>query len=65
MTTNWIEGLTEKPVPTSTALSTYLSLHAKMPPLAAKAARGAFAGENPEAVNAEIDAFLATPPAAA
>ncbi|MEE1801205.1 MULTISPECIES: hypothetical protein [unclassified Streptomyces] len=36
-----------------------------MPPLAAKAARDAFAGENPEAVNAEIDAFLAALPAAA
>ncbi|MFF2423373.1 alpha/beta fold hydrolase [Streptomyces mirabilis] len=35
----------------ATALSPFLSLHAKMPPLAAKAARAAFAGPTVEATN--------------
>ncbi|MFC9633364.1 alpha/beta fold hydrolase [Streptomyces mirabilis] len=35
----------------ATALSSFLSLHAKMPPLAAKAARAAFAGPTAEATN--------------
>ncbi|MFC9645345.1 hypothetical protein ACFTZF_43715 [Streptomyces mirabilis] len=35
----------------ATALSPFLSLHAKMPPLAAKAARAAFAGPTAEATN--------------
>ncbi|MEV2211340.1 alpha/beta hydrolase [Streptomyces sp. NPDC050997] len=38
----------------ATALSTYLSLHAKMPPLAAKAACGAFAGPTAEATDPEF-----------
>ncbi|MER5516756.1 alpha/beta hydrolase [Streptomyces sp. NPDC002763] len=38
----------------ATALSTYLSLHAKTPPLAAEAARGAFAGPTAEATNPEF-----------
>lgn len=41
----------------ATALSTFLSLHAKMPPLAAKAARGAFAGPTAEATNPEFVEF--------
>ncbi|PWI42568.1 alpha/beta fold hydrolase [Streptomyces sp. ICBB 8177] len=42
----------------ATALSAYLSLHAKMPPLAAKAARAAFAGPTAEAGNAEFTEFI-------
>ncbi|MCO5972939.1 alpha/beta fold hydrolase [Actinoallomurus soli] len=41
----------------ATALATYLSLHAKMPPLAAKAARAAFAGPTAEATNPEFLEF--------
>ncbi|MGA6156274.1 alpha/beta fold hydrolase [Stenotrophomonas sp. NPDC087984] len=41
----------------ATALSALLSLHAKMPPLAAKAARGAFAGPTAEATNPEFVEF--------
>ncbi|GAA4845511.1 alpha/beta fold hydrolase [Saccharopolyspora rosea] len=41
----------------ATGLATYLSLHAKMPPLAAKAARGAFAGPTAEASNPEFLEF--------
>lgn len=41
----------------ATALSTFLSLHAKMPPLAAKAARAAFAGPTAEATNPEFVEF--------
>ncbi|MFE6157613.1 alpha/beta fold hydrolase [Streptomyces sp. NPDC056486] len=41
----------------ATALSSFLSLHAKMPPLAAKAARGAFAGPTAEATNPEFVEF--------
>jgi 3-oxoadipate enol-lactonase len=41
----------------ATALATYLSLHAKMPPLAARAARAAFAGPTAEATNPEFLKF--------
>jgi len=41
----------------ATALSTLLSLHAKMPPLAARAARAAFAGPTAEATNPEFVEF--------
>ncbi|WSQ15869.1 alpha/beta hydrolase [Streptomyces sp. NBC_01231] len=39
------------------ALSTFLSLHAKMPPLAAKAAKAAFVGPTAEATNPEFVEF--------
>jgi 3-oxoadipate enol-lactonase len=42
----------------ATALATYLSLHAKMPPLAAKAARAAFAGPTAEATNPDFLTFI-------
>jgi 3-oxoadipate enol-lactonase len=42
----------------ATALATYLSLHAKMPPLAARAARAAFAGPTAEAANPEFVKFI-------
>ncbi|MGD6756975.1 alpha/beta fold hydrolase [Streptomyces sp. BH105] len=38
----------------ATALATFLSLHSTMPPLAAKAARAAFAGPTAEATNPEF-----------
>ncbi|MBR7678797.1 alpha/beta fold hydrolase, partial [Streptomyces daliensis] len=41
----------------ATALSAFLSLHATMPPLAAKAARAAFAGPTAEATNPEFTEF--------
>jgi 3-oxoadipate enol-lactonase len=41
----------------ATGLATYLSLHAKMPALAAKAARGAFAGPTAEVANPEFVEF--------
>ncbi|MEU2081266.1 alpha/beta hydrolase [Streptomyces albus] len=41
----------------ASALATFLSLHAKMPPLAAKAARAAFAGPTAEATNPEFVEF--------
>jgi 3-oxoadipate enol-lactonase len=43
----------------ATALATYLSLHAKMPLLAARAARAAFAGPTAEASNPEFLEFTA------
>ncbi|MFF3139859.1 alpha/beta fold hydrolase [Streptomyces mirabilis] len=41
----------------ATGLATFLSLHAKMPPLAAKAARAAFAGPTAEATNPDFLEF--------
>src|SRR6266568_200162 len=42
----------------ATALAGYLSLHARMPALAVKAARGAFAGPTAEATNPEFLEFI-------